>query len=47
MCQATAPASAGDALASASAALGWLAVADASGLTTAEQADVLRALERS
>ena len=46
MNQATAPASAGDALASASAALGWLAAADATGLTTAEQADALRALER-
>ena len=46
MCQATAPASAGDALASASAALGWLAARDATGLTTGEQADALRALER-
>ena len=46
MCQATAPASAADALASASAALGWLAAGDAAGLTTGEQADALRALER-
>jgi Domain of unknown function (DUF222)/HNH endonuclease len=46
MCQATAPASAADALASASASLGWLAAADAATLTTAEQADALRALER-
>ena len=46
MCQATPPASAQDALASASAALGWLAAADAAGLTTIEQAEALRALEQ-
>jgi hypothetical protein len=56
MCQATAPiiaapisaapASAADALASASAALGWLAGADPTELSTAEQADALRSLER-
>ena len=46
MCQVTPPASAADALSSASAAVGWMAAADATGLTTAEQADALRALER-
>jgi Domain of unknown function (DUF222)/HNH endonuclease len=39
------PASAADAVATARAGLGWLAGADAAGLTTAEQADCLRALE--
>ena len=46
MCQDRPPASAADALASASAALRWLAGADATELTSAEQADALRALER-
>ncbi|HTA00490.1 MAG TPA: hypothetical protein VK802_08935, partial [Streptosporangiaceae bacterium] len=46
MCQDLPPASAADAVGSASAALGWLATCDATGLTTAEQADALRALER-
>lgn len=45
-CQASPPAATADALASASAALGWLASADATRLTTSEQADALRALER-
>jgi len=42
----TAPATAADAAAMARAALGWLAAADVASLTTAEQADCLRALER-
>jgi hypothetical protein len=42
-----APATAADAAAMAQAALGWLAAADAASLTTAEQADCLRALERA
>ena len=46
MCQTRKPAGAADALASASAALGWLATADATDLTGAEQADALRGLER-
>ncbi len=46
MCQASLPASAADALGSASAALRWLAGADATALTAGEQADALRALER-
>jgi hypothetical protein len=41
-----APATAADAAAMARAALGWLAAADVASLTTAEQADCLRALER-
>jgi hypothetical protein len=41
------PATAADAAAMAQAALGWLAAADAASLTTAEQADTLRALERA
>jgi len=41
------PATAADAVAMAQAALGWLAAADAGSLTTAEQADCLRALERA
>jgi hypothetical protein len=41
------PATAADAAAMAQAALGWLAAADAASLTTAEQADCLRALERA
>ncbi|HEY2315564.1 MAG TPA: DUF222 domain-containing protein [Streptosporangiaceae bacterium] len=40
------PGSVADATASVSAALGWLASADATELTTGEQADCLRALER-
>ena len=40
------PATAADAAAMARAALGWLATADVASLTTAEQADCLRALER-
>ena len=40
------PATAADAAAMARAALGWLAAADVASLTTAEQADCLRALER-
>jgi len=47
MCQADQPTSAHDALASVSAALSGLASADATELTTAEQADCLRALERA
>src|SRR5258707_8440473 len=42
-----APATAADAAAMARAALGWLAAADAGSLTTAEQADCLRALEQA
>jgi len=42
-----ATATAADAAAMAQAALGWLAGADAASLTTAEQADCLRALERA
>ena len=45
-CQASPPAATADALASASAALGWLASADATRLATSEQADALRTLER-
>jgi hypothetical protein len=41
------PATAGEALSAISAGLGWLAAADAASLTTAEQADCLRALERA
>jgi Domain of unknown function (DUF222)/HNH endonuclease len=41
------PASAADAAAMAQAALGWLAEADVASLTTAEQADCLRSLERA
>jgi Domain of unknown function (DUF222) len=41
------PATAGEALSAISAGLGYLAVADAASLTTAEQADCLRALERA
>ena len=41
------PATAADAAAMAQAALGWLASADPASLTTAEQADCLRALERA
>ncbi len=47
MSQASEPASAHDALASASAALSGLACSDTTELTTAEQADCLRALERA
>ena len=39
------PASAADAVAMARAGLSWLATADTASLTTAEQADCLRALE--
>jgi hypothetical protein len=42
-----APATAADAAAMAAAGLGWLAAADAASLTTAEQADTLRALEQA
>jgi hypothetical protein len=42
-----APATAADAAAMAQAALGWLAKADVASLTTAEQADCLRALEQT
>src|SRR5215472_16481472 len=42
-----APATAADAAAMAQAALAWLAAADVASLTTAEQADCLRALERA
>src|SRR5258707_8955699 len=42
-----APATAADAAAMAQAALGWLAKADVASLTTAEQADCLRALEQA
>ena len=41
------PATAADAAAMAQAALGWLAAADPAALTTAEQADCLRALEQA
>ena len=41
------PASAADAVAMARAGLAWLARMDAAGLTAAEQADCLRALERA
>src|SRR5258708_1703109 len=41
------PATAAEAMAMAQAALGWLAGADAASLTSAEQADTLRALERA
>ena len=41
------PATAADAAAMAQAVLGWLAAADVTSLTTAEQADCLRALERA
>jgi Domain of unknown function (DUF222) len=41
-----APATAADAVAMARAGLGWLAAADVASLTTAEQADCLRGLER-
>jgi hypothetical protein len=41
------PVTAADAVAAAQAALGWLAAADVASLTTAEQADCLRALERA
>jgi hypothetical protein len=41
------PATAGEALSAISAGLCWLAAADAGSLTTAEQADCLRALERA
>src|ERR1700730_13387326 len=41
------PATAAEAMAMAQAALGWLAGADAASLTTGEQADTLRALERA
>src|SRR5215469_10798417 len=41
------PATAADAVAMAQAALSWLAAADAGSLTTAEQADCLRALEQA
>jgi len=41
------PACAADAVAMAQAALGWLAAADAASLTSAEQADCLRGLERA
>jgi hypothetical protein len=41
------PATAADAAAMARAALGWLAGADVASLTTAEQADCLRALEQA
>src|SRR5215472_18746238 len=41
------PANAAEAAAMAQAALGWLAAADPASLTTAEQADSLRALERA
>ena len=41
------PVTAADAVATAQAALGWLAAADVASLTTAEQADCLRALERA
>src|SRR5215471_15077235 len=41
------PANATDAVAMARAGLGWLAAAGAAGLTTAEQADCLRALEQA
>src|SRR5258708_28712831 len=44
---AQAPTTAADAVAMAQAGLGWLAAADAASLTTAEQADCLRALERA
>jgi hypothetical protein len=46
MCQASTPASAAAAVALASAALAQLAACDATALTTVEQADALRALER-
>ncbi len=46
MCQAHQPVGAADAVASAAAALGWLAAADATDLTGSEQAEALRALER-
>jgi hypothetical protein len=42
-----APANAAEAMAMAQAGLGWLAEADAASLTTAEQADCLRSLERA
>src|SRR5215472_9661116 len=42
-----APATAADAAAMARAALAWLATADIASLTTAEQADCLRALEQT
>jgi hypothetical protein len=41
------PATAADAVAMVQAGLGWLAAADARSLTTAEQADCLRDLERA
>jgi hypothetical protein len=47
MCEASQPTSAADALTSVSAALSQLASADATELTTVEQADCLRALERA
>jgi hypothetical protein len=46
VCQAQRPDSAADAVASAAAALRWLAAADATELTGTEQAEALRALER-